>query len=546
MRKKFTCLLLCLVAMLSLMFVGCGESEVDLDTNTNEEVSARKAVTINMWLVSEKEISAETEALVEEAFNALTQSKYTTKVDFVFLTEDEYFDTLDTALTAAAEHKASEEPGIFLPGFAEETTETVETTAEMVVNELGQRLLKYPDLEEHQIDIIFLSGEERLKQYISDGKLSAMDTNLNATSKVLKDYIYPSFLEQIKHEKSTYAIPNNHLIGEYTYLLINKELAAKYYFDLAKLNSFVDCADLIEEIGTKETGIVPVLSYADPVNMQYWLGNDDMALVASYVPAQATLGSRTVMRSLFDTASFTDHMVLMQKCEDNGWFAADPANTKDFGVAILTGGYELQEQYADKYEVKVLTYPTLTEETVYESMFAVSAYTANFDRAMEIITLINTNAEAKNILQYGVEGVHYELDEDDGTFSYLNDDYRMNNLYTGNSFLAYPTADMPADVWENAKAANRDSRISPYYGLSTDWGNVSESFIETLRQISDGYIQRMNACANAEELSAFFATAKTELSTNEQFKAAFSTDEESSSPYAVYSRWFTRLWPNAE
>ena len=543
MRKKFTCLLLCLVAMLSLMFGGCGEED---GTDLENETSARKAVTVNMWLISEKEVSAETEALVEEAFNELTQSKYTTKVDFIFLTEDEYFDTLDAKLAAAAENKANEDPGIFLPGLAEETTEAVETTAEMIVNELGQRLLKYPDVEEHQIDIIFLAGQERLQQYIQEGKLSAMDTNLNSTSKVLKDYIYPSFLEQIKYEKSTYAIPNNHLIGEYTYLLVNKDLAEKYYIDVSKISTFVDCADLIEEIGTKETGIAPVLSDADPVNMQYWLGNNDMALVASYVPAQATLGSRTVMRSLFDNTSFTDHMVLMQKCKDNGWFAADPANTTDFGVAILTGGYELQEQYADKYAVKVLTYPTLTEETVYESMFSVSAYTADFDRSMEIITFINTTAEAKNILQYGVEGVHYEIEEDDGTFSYLNDDYRMNNLYTGNSFLAYPTADMPEDVWENAKAANRDSRISPYYGLSTDWGNVSESFIETLRQISDGYITRMNACTNAQELADFFATAKSELATNEQFKAAFGTDEDSSSPYAVYSRWFARLWPSAE
>ena len=543
MRKKFTCLLLCLVAMLSLTFGGCGEED---STDLENEVSARKAVTLNMWVISEKEISAETEALVEEAFNELTQSKYTTKVDFIFLTEDEYFDTLDAKLAAAAENKANEDPGIFLPGFAEETTEAVETTAEMVVNELGQRLLKYPDVEEHQIDIIFLAGQDRLTQYIQEGKLSSMDTNLNSTSKVLKDYIYPSFLEQIKYEKSTYAIPNNHLIGEYTYLLVNKELAEKYYIDVSKISSFVDCADLIEEIGTKETGIAPVLAYADPVNMQYWLGNNDMALVASYVPAQATLGNRTVMRSLLDNTSFTDHMVLMQKCEDNGWFAADPEKTTDFGVAILTGGYELQKQYADKYEVKVLTYPTLTEDTVYESMFAVSAYTANFDRAMEIITFINTNAEAKNILQYGVEGVHYEIDEDDGTLKYLNDDYRMNNLYTGNSFLAYTTEDMPADIWENAKAANRESRISPYYGFSSDWSNVSESFLQILRDISVSYIDRMNACTNAEELSAFFATAKSELATNEQFKAAFSTDDESSSPYAIYSRWFTRLWPNAE
>lgn len=542
MRKTLICCLLCMAALVSLSFGGCGK---DTDSTPQEEASVRPAVTLNMWLISEKEISAETEALVEEAFNELTQSKYTTKVDFVFLTADEYFEVLDAKLSAAAEAKLNDDSVVLLPGLGEETTEVVETTAETFVNELGQRLLKYPDVEENQIDIIFLAGEELFKRYVNDSKLSSMDTNLNSTSKVLKDYIYPSFLEQIKHEKSTYAIPNNHLIGEYTYLLVNKSLAEKYYFDISKLNTFAACKDLINEIGTNEQGIAPVLAYAEPTNMKYWVG-DGMSMIASYVPTQATVGTRTSMRSLVDISNFTDHMVLMQTCKDNGWFAADPTATQEFGVAIMKGGYEIVSQYSDKYDVKVLSYPTLTEETVYESMFAVSVYTADFNRAMEIITLINTDVTAKNILQYGVEGVHFVLDEEDGSFSSLNDDYVMNNLYTGNTFLAYPTEDMPADIWENAKIANRDSVISPYYGLKEDWALISPSFLETLRGISDQYIARMNACTNATELADFFVAAKAELIANGQFSAAFGTDAESMSPNAVYSRWIERVHPSAE
>ena len=184
-------------------------------------------------------------------------------------------------------------------------------------------------------------------------------------------------------------------------------------------------------------------------------------------------------------------------------------------------------------------------------MFAVTAYTADFNRSMEIITLINTNAEAKNLLQYGVEKIDYMLD-DDGNFVSLTDTldaddrYVMNNLYTGNSFLAYPSEEMAADVWTNAKAANRDSRISPYFGLSSDWGNVTDGYIESLRALSDEYVARMLACKSEAELSEFFIAAKLELSTNELFKGAFSTDSDSNSPYAVYSRWFERLWPSAE
>ena len=248
------------------------------------------------------------------------------------------------------------------------------------------------------------------------------------------------------------------------------------------------------------------------------------------------------MKSLFDIPAFTEHMLLMQTCEDNGWFAADPANAEKFGVAIMNGGYDLRNEYSDDYEVIVLTYPTLSDEDVFSSMFAVSSYTVDFNRSMEIITLINTNPVAKNILQYGVEDVHYEID-DEGNFISLNDDYVMNNNYTGNAFLSYVTEDMPANIWDDAKAANRESVISPYIGLSEDWGLVGAGFIDALRNISDPYIERMNECRNAKELEAFFETASEELSANEIFKAAFSTDEDSSAPNAVYTRWFNRVYP---
>ena len=264
--------------------------------------------------------------------------------------------------------------------------------------------------------------------------------------------------------------------------------------------------------------------------------NDMSVLVSSY-GATATLQNRTPMTSAFGNEAFTKHMLLMKRCEENGWFAEDPATT-EFGVAIIDGDYSDVAQYEDKYEIKVLSYPALTEETVYESMFAVTSYTANLDRAMEIITLINTDVEAKNILQYGVEGIHYEFDDNDN-FVIISEDYSMNNLYTGNKFLAYTTADVPADIWENAMSSNLDSRVSPYYGLSSSWETVDAGFFTTLRALSNDYFDRMADCETEAELSEFFTSSKKALDINMLFASALSTADDSNSPYAVYTRWGT-------
>ena len=64
MRRKLICLLLCLTAaLLPIAMTGCG-SDDSTDT-TDEEASARPAVSINLWLISEKEVSTETEAAIE-------------------------------------------------------------------------------------------------------------------------------------------------------------------------------------------------------------------------------------------------------------------------------------------------------------------------------------------------------------------------------------------------------------------------------------------------------------------------------------------------
>ena len=82
---------------------------------------------------------------------------------------------------------------------------------------------------------------------------------------------------------------------------------------------------------------------------------------------------------------------------------------------------------------------------------------------MEVISLINTNAEARNILQYGVEGVDYYIE--DGVLNRTNTLYSMKIERTGNCFIAHPEEGLPENYWENAKNQNNDALINPLLGF---------------------------------------------------------------------------------
>jgi hypothetical protein len=96
---------------------------------------------------------------------------------------------------------------------------------------------------------------------------------------------------------------------------------------------------------------------------------------------------------------------------------------------------------------------------------------------MDVITLINTDSTARNILQYGVEGEDYIIDEN-GILSrkknILNNEgeiishgtyYMMDIKKTGNCFIAHPEEGKPADYWEDAKKQNNAAVIDPLLGF---------------------------------------------------------------------------------
>ena len=96
----------------------------------------------------------------------------------------------------------------------------------------------------------------------------------------------------------------------------------------------------------------------------------------------------------------------------------------------------------------------------------------------------------------------------------------------------------------------KDTKLSDalkkYFGLSDVADEIDTQLVEDMRTLSDTYMARMYACANATELADFFENVKTELYAEPVYKAAFSTGDDSNSPYAVYARWFEKLWPSAE
>ncbi len=225
------------------------------------------------------------------------------------------------------------------------------------------------------------------------------------------------------------------------------------------------------------------------------------------------------------------------------------------------------------YYVVVAEYPEATEEELYGNMYAVYANSAHLSRAMKVITYLNTNKELRDLLQYGVEDVHYERN-DDGTVHLLSGHdeygtYRMDIRKTGNCFIASPEESMGADAWKYAKLQNNDSLINPLLGFDFNTATADSEYsldiflIDHIKELNQNALELIDECTNKEELMALMSDAedgfvamfsssaadkKLNKATNSAYdpsmpngpEATDSTpDPDGSSPYAVYHSWLT-------
>jgi len=617
MNKRTLSLILAFLMLWSLLFTGCsslgGGEETDIDDGMVEEAS-NSAMTLSMYVVSEKPVSKETAKLVEDAFNKITKVNFKTQVKLHFETYENYYETIENVVESnmqlallEEEHakalkqakKNAKAEGVvtdeaWFDAFyaansqyeqfreteeltGEDTTaeQTEMVTIEGIDNSYTLSQVKYPDEKPSQIDILWIDSYERYLDFVEREMIERLDQELSGSSKKLNEYINNELLLWAKWcTQGTYAIPNNVIIGEYTYLLVNKELAKKYSYNPEELNSLAMCSDFLSDIYNYEydpenkTGVAPILGDIYTTGTYYW-SIDTQTGKINHTEFNI-LGSTTTNRThnpdvdtnvtlqcgnVFRNAEFTSQLRTIQQYKDNNYVVPEGSGMEKYAVRMVKGGADLAKVYGDEYQLNVLEYPRVGYEEVFSNMFAVSAYTRSVSRSMQIITYLNTNSELRNVLQYGVEGVHYTINEKGALERTKDCDYFMNIESTGNVFMAYPEEGMDLDVWEWGKKQNLE--VLPHLLLGFDFANrvevpddqdpetytlLNKSKINDINAASVNVFNQINNCQSLEELESlivyYTSTLETECPALKTENLAREPKEgETPSFYYYYSQW---------
>ena len=535
MNKRLVCLTLSILMLLTCVFASCSPKT---STEEDGETVDNSAKTITMWVVTEDETTDKAKEAVNEAFAKITKAKFKTNVVIQFCTEDEYYEKLEGAIKAAQDlielearcakelrqyikaHKGEGKDNATLtaefyaahPEYQqfqkaeeeEEDEDAPETEEETVVNEFGITEIKYPDPKENQVDIFYLSGYDKYMEYYEKEYLSSLSEELSTSSKKLTTYISSSLLNGVQIEGGVYAIPNNVPIGEYTYMMIDKELFDTYYQKIDKVGSVLDLEVFLNDVknynGDKtaddEGYVVPLAStYEECMKMLCWywdLSYNDQSVYKMYYDEER--GRSYVLQHQYEVTIETtgaDGEVstkkenriaalvegdILYKTNEAGQFVDAAGNVLNYHLEVDAEGGWLYDEKKDRY-----TYDAAAKGAFYLVDENGDTVTSENDKR------VTFDAETKTDADGNVRPTYYYSYDTDAEFSILGTMMKDAATRTrGGINLGFNALFTNAE-YHKMFATLKNYEYEEYYGEVKDGQRAAVSFMKGDSRIKETY-----------------------------------------------------------
>ena len=343
----------------------------------------------------------------------------------------------------------------------------------------------------------------------------------------MKEAIDDRFWSGAEVDGGIYAVPNQKEICTAPMWVFTKEYVDKYNIPYTELHSLEDLEPWLKLIKENEPDVTPLYitkgfsapqyfeQLVDPVGIEY---EDDSLVV----------------KNMFETDKMKSTLETLRKYYQAGYINADSATAQDDKSVkrFVTKGDG--QPYAEvlwskdlKYDVVAsqITDSYITNASTTGSMIAVSKNSKNPDKAVEFLNLLNTDEYIRNLLNYGIEGTHYEsVNDKQIKLTDKASDYSVGYYTLGNLFITKVLDNEPETKWDEFQEFNDAAKESAVLGFKFDTSkvtneiaainNVLEEFKSTIYSGSvdvDEYLNKLNKKLKDQGIDRVIEEMQTQL-----------------------------------
>lgn len=372
-------------------------------------------------------------------------------------------------------------------------------------------------------DITFTSNwAMNYREYAKAGAFVDITDMMDTYAPKTKALLGKKILESVEVDGKVYALPvyNSEIVNDYG-ILLNNTLVKKYKIDTSKIKKLNDLEATFKKIKAREPNIINFYPFDE-------YGSDGIYNILNYdklydrkLPGAVLRdGKSTKVINYFDTREAKSLFNLMNKWyksgyineyteADNSYFDNNNSNIFAFYSKLYPNKCEelLQSKHLDLVPIS-LTKPTLSTNS---SMQAISFTSKNPERALMFLELVNTDEKLSNMLNYGIEGVHYKK-TGSNSISQLSPRYEKYNPSTswmfGNQSIAYSLPGYSALSENKLKEYVNKAIVSPLLEFSFDSEPVLSQIVD-LRTVTYKYL--IDLCIGKVNPSVYLPKMNKEL-----------------------------------
>lgn len=313
----------------------------------------------------------------------------------------------------------------------------------------------------------------------------------------------PAYIKGNTIDGKLYAFPVDANVYAQQMLSFNKELVDKYGLDISNINSYADAEAVLKQFHEKEPNTA-AFAIGQVFSMS---GNYDYPLTKDQPFAVKVDDGKPTIINQYADKDFQDNLRLMHKwyqeglipsnaatntegypLEGNTWFMREETQgPMDYGDTILTNaaGKEIVS--------RPLTKALKTTSQAQMANFVVSNSSKNKEKAVEVLSLLNSDPELLNGLVYGVEGEAWEKVGDKKIK--LLDGYKpgahMSAWNTGNNKILYTQESITDEMIAERDQSIKDAKESPILGFVVNTKSIKTE-LSNIANVMNRYKASLN------------------------------------------------------
>lgn len=329
---------------------------------------------------------------------------------------------------------------------------------------------------------------------VQKGNFIKLDYLIDEFGKEMLVQIDQRFWEGVKINNSIYGVPTQKEICLMPMWVFTKEIVDKYNIPYQDIHSLEDLEKWLELVKKNEPEVIPFY-----INQDYSIPNNFDQIVDAV--GIFYNDNELKVQNFYETEEAFKNFKIMHYYYQKGYVNKD--------AAITTSSSDIKrfvfkadgQPYAENIWSKDLGYdvvasnisePIVTNNSIQGAITSISKTSKNAKKSIQFLNLANTNKYLRNLLNFGLENIHYKkLNDTNIRLLDKSKDYQVPYFVQGNLFNTYLLENEPSTKWNEFKIFNDSAKNSCALDFNFDSKEVIND-IANIRIILDTFGASIN------------------------------------------------------